>query len=508
MLQFRYLPLTIFIFYFAVIPALASDCTAPVLLYTLKSANADGSSNDFGISVARLGDINGDGKPDFIVGAPDNSPDGIGWAGSAFVYSGADGSLLYQVNGTDRANHLGTSVAGLGDINGDGIPDFAASAPGDMFHPAYVAVYSGADGTLLFKIGNLLRASYPFFPVAGVGDVNGDGRPDFAVGIPDASPNNLGSAGSVYVYSGSDGSFLYEIDGIASRDGLGFSIAAMGDISGDGKVDLLIGAPFADTSLLNRYSNGRVAIYSGADKSVIQEHFGANPFDYLGWSVAVIGDVNKDGKTDFIAGAPFMSNNGDTLRPSYARVFSGASGDILFEMKSRPTDELGISVSGLTDADGDGTPDFIIGAPGGIDFRTDQATLYGAAYVYSGANGALIYQVKSPREMDFMGRSVADAGDLNGDGKTDIILGAPTLLNDSLAAVYVFVSKTVPKGDLNADSMLTMADVAELLNVVFVDNTLAISPCTADVNCDGALTPADLILLLNRVFLQTPLPCQ
>ncbi|MGH8003238.1 MAG: FG-GAP repeat protein, partial [Limisphaerales bacterium] len=135
------------------------------------------------------------------------------------------------------------------------------------------------------------------------------------------------------------------------------------------------------------------------------------------------------------------------------------------------------------------------------------STPNGIVYVYSGADGTLIYQAKSPVLYDYFGTSIADVGDIDGNSKADIIVGATGSRAIDSGTVYIFISKTVPKGDLNFDSTLTIADITNLLNVVFIDNSSAISPCTADLNCDGQFSPADIVLELNRVFLGSAFPC-
>jgi len=501
--KFRLLLLAIVILCFSAFPALASDCTAPVLHYRISS---DAPGSYFGISLAAIGDIDGDGKTDFIVGAPYANPDGIIEAGSAYVYSGADGTLLRQIKGVSKADYFGRSISGIGDVNGDGRPDFLVGSP-----KGYARAYSGAGDSLLYEISFPgIWADFWHFALAGIGDIDGDNKPDFIIGLPLNSPNNIAWAGSAFIYSGSDGASLCQIDGTGDGDLLGFSVAGMGDITGDQKADFLVGVMRGDTSFLGHYWNGSANVYSGSDRSLLQQEFGDKLHDFFGWSVAAVGDLDGDGKGDVIAGAPYESGGPEPVRPSYGKVFSSISGDVLFEISGEPTSRLGLSVKGLSDVNGDGTPDFMVGAPGGFSYFPEQATPTGAAYVYSGIDGSLIFSTRSSVLWDHFGWSVTGTGDLNDDGKEDIIIGAPfsSYPNRDTGVVYVFASKTVPKGDLNFDSTLTIADITNLLNVVFIDQSLALSPCTADLNCDGAFSPGDIVLLLNRVFLQTALPCQ
>lgn len=497
------LALTVLSFSFSTPAAFASDCTAPVLLYQLKSADAYYTHrNEFGFSVDAIGDLNDDGKPDFIVGAPRANLNAIGYAGSVYVYSGADGNLLYQIDGTTRYEFLGQSVAALSDINGDGISDFIAGAIGNPNSLGHASVYSGVDGSLLFRFDIPFHSSgnieYDRLSVAGVGDINEDGKADFIVGIPYA---NL-----VFIYSGADGSLLYQLNG-DSRAEFGHSVAGIGDVNGDGKSDFIVGADWA------LQENGRVGsafIYSGADIAVLYQKNGVIYNQFMGYSVASLGDLDKDGINDFIVGAPLFGYGGFPFDSGSVYVYSDASGSLLFEKKGRLLQLFGHSVSSAGDVNLDGTPDFIVGAPGDHDLQLRLEVRTGSAYVYSGVDGSLIYQVRSFKDLDFFGFSAASAGDLNGDGKSDIIVSAPQGsvegdVEDDSGAVYIFVSKTVPKGDLNFDSMLTLPDVVALLNVVFIDNSTALCPCTADLNCDGFLTSSDVVLELNAVFLGVPI---
>ena len=494
MSKFPLLVLAIFVLCFSAFPALASDCTAPIQLYRVSGPAPD---KRFAISIAGVGDLNGDGVSDFIVGAANTSPNGISAAGTVFVYSGSDGAYLYQIDGKASADYLGQSVVGIGDVNNDGKPDFIVAAS------TYASVYSGLDSVLLSTIGlptaSLMEASF-----ATAGDVNGDGKLDILIGVPSAS--------TVFIHSIIDDSLLYQING-SGQDQFGYSVAGIGDVDEDGYPDFIVGAPGADTvGSLGNIEFGAVFVYSGIDGTLLHEVRGTHLWEYLGFSVTTIRDWDGDGKKDFIASGPLGTNSGYFFGPPYAKAFSSVTGELLFEKTSSDsTSAFGYLVKKLADVNGDGISDFIVSAPGGYDNFLNQHTDFGAVYIFSGSDTSLIYQVKSPVAFDYFGLTIAELGDLDGNGKTDILIGAPEdspqLRSTHPGSVYVIVSKTVPKGDLNFDSTLTIADVTNLLNVAFIDNSAAISPCTADLNCDGAFSPADIILLLNRVFLQTALPC-
>ncbi len=458
----------------------------------------NGTSGNFqlGTSVASVGDINGDGYSDFIIGAVDAYDGSIG---AAFVYSGVDGLLLYQKNGSVTNEHFGFSVASAGDVNGDGKPDFIVGAPDIVYgvgRSAYVC--SGADGSLLFqKIG---AAGDLFgYSVAGIGDLNGDGSPEFIVGAPGASPNGLGNAGSVYIYSGADGSVLYQKDGIAVQDNLGRSVASVDDLNGDGVPDFIIGAWLASPSGLTRA--GSVFAYSGVDGTLLFQKDGTATGDRLGSSVASAGDVNGDGKSDFIIGAKFASGVGS------AYVYSGVDGSLLYQVYGNHNGaEMGGAVASAGDVNGDGKADFIVGSCGCNCYGD-----FGTAFIYSGADGSLLYQkVVNSQYCEFTGLSVASAGDINGDGRADFIFGAPydspgDIFHAGSTYVYGLPCPTT-KADMNTDGSLTPSDVVLMINCVFLGSGNC-ALCFADVSCNGILTSSDVVIELNAVFLAEQVIC-
>ena len=377
-----------------------------------------------------LGDVNGDGRVEFIVGAQGADPGGQSSAGSAYVYSGADGSLLYRKDGAARNDFFGGSVATAGDVNGDGKADFIVGAQIDLLglNPGRVCVYSGADGSLLYQKD--AAAAFDEFgsSVSAAGDVNGDGKADFIVGANGTDAGGNQDAGSAYVYSGANGSLLYQGDGAVAFDQFGFSVSTAGDVNGDGKADFIVGAATASTG--GKVSAGSAYVYSGADGSLLHQKDGAAAGDIFGVSVSTAWDVNGDGKADFIVGAngadppPFGIFNAGS-----AYVYSGADGSLLHRTNGEGVGyHFGGSVSAgkikpgpVDDVNGDGIADFTVGASWASPGGREQA---GSAYVYSGADGSLLYQKDGAATGDFFGGSVSIVGDVNEDGRADFIVGA------------------------------------------------------------------------------------
>jgi hypothetical protein len=415
---------------FAALPSLSS--VAPIAL-TLALALAgtlsaqqplltkDGDSADdlFGYSVADAGDVNADGFDDVIVGARDNDPPGLPGAGSAFVYSGRDGALLHAFHGNSIGDVFGYSVAGVGDLNLDGFDDVAVGATQDEFfgtNTGSVRVFSGQTGFALFTVFGSQDDSLTGASVDGCGDWNGDGRPDLVIGAPNHDitvfMTLLPNAGLVRVVSGVNGATIASFNGIAGSQTFGWAVSGAGDVDGGGVPDIVVGSPSASTGI---GGVGRVQVYSGELKSVVFTVNGAVVLEQLGIGVGAAGDVNDDGFADVVAGAYGAGGNAGSVR-----VFLGPAGAASWVKNgSAANDRLGYDVDGVGDVDKDGHADFMGGAY--------QATAGGPGYVrvWSGQTGALLREIQGQAADDDFGRTCAGAGDLNGDGWPDIVVGAP-----------------------------------------------------------------------------------
>ena len=225
----------------AVTPTFAQTFTH-VPLFTF---DGDSLGDQFGSSVSGAGDVDGDGFADVIVGAVLDDNNGES-SGSARVFSGVDGSVVYNLNGDSANDFFGNSVSGAGDVNGDGFDDLIVGATVSVqtIRVEYARVFSGADGSILYTFfGDSLRDLFGS-SVSGPGDVNGDGFDDLIVGAPRADDNGLDS-GSARVFSGADGSILYNFDGDSSNNSFGESVSDVGDVNGDGFDDFIVGAPRA-----------------------------------------------------------------------------------------------------------------------------------------------------------------------------------------------------------------------------------------------------------------------
>lgn len=371
-------------------------------------------NENFGVSVASAGDVNNDGVPDLIIGADLDDIGGMN-RGSARVVSGLNGATLYTFTGDAAGDFFGHSVAGAGDVNGDGFDDLLVGAwvaDPNGGESGFARILSGADGAILRtfpgdSIGDRMGTA-----VASAGDVDGDGVADIIVGASLDDDNAL-NAGSARVFSGATGAVLWTFHGTEPADNFGTSVASAGDVDGDGRADLIIGAWQANGAGANA---GLAQVYSGATGALLHTFTGSAAGDQFGVSVASLGDVDGDGLADLAVGANLDDNMG--LNSGSVTAFSGATGAVLWSINgSSGADQFGASIANAGDVDGDGVDDLIIGAP------EDNATA-GSARLVSGATGGTLALFSGDDGGDNFGFSVSTAGDLNGDGFADLIVGA------------------------------------------------------------------------------------
>ena len=326
----------------------------------------------FGWSVAGMGDVNGDGVPDLLVAAPDQDVGGNGRQGQVFVFSGATGSLLRTLNTpTPQADaYFGAEVAGVGDMNGDGVPDVLVGADGQTVGgndaQGQVFVFSGATGRRLLTLNNPMPQYLALFgsEVAGVGDVNRDGVPDLLVGAPYQDVGFNAEQGQVFVFSGATGQRLLTLNDPMSQAEayFGWSVAGVGDVNGDKVPDVVVGAPGLD------YDPGRAFVFSGATGGLLHTLRTPTPqwWAYFGESVTGVGDMSGDGVPDLLVGAPGQTVGGNDAQ-GQVFVFSGATGGLLRtlnNLKPQANTSFGLSVAGVGDVNWDGVPDLLVGASG------------------------------------------------------------------------------------------------------------------------------------------------
>lgn len=321
-----------------------------------------------GTAVCGVGDINGDTIDDFAVSSDANG-------GEVNLLSGATGFLLLKLTAPAGATRFGDHLAAAGDVDGDAIPDVWVAAPGSEFggvvEVGAVYLMSGADGSLIRGLGGVEAFDNFGRQICCPGDLDGDGISEIMVSATGANPGGKEHAGSVFVYSGASGSQLYRYDGATRWDFYGWSIASPGDLDGDTVPDLMIGSIFETWN--NRMDVGIVSIYSGATGLLIRDHPGTDGSELFGAAICGIGDMNEDGIADYAIGSDGTAFGGQVT------LWSGADGHRLFDVESETWNEhFGAELMSVGDLNGDGKVEFMVGAHS----TTMNNVKGGAAYLY------------------------------------------------------------------------------------------------------------------------------
>jgi hypothetical protein len=394
----------------------------------------------FGFAVTAIGDVDADGVADFAAGAPGSD--------RVDVYSGATRTRIRSI--VDPENHppnaFGFSLADVGDVNGDGVTDLAVGAWGvDQYLPipciqppcaaapeqGRAFVFSGATGALIreFSPGGVEFLAFGY-ALAGLGDVNGDGVPDIAVG----APTRTNQYGQVYAFSGADGSVLWlareQKQALAS---FGSSLTSVADHDADGRRDVIVGAWTTDIDPgPSETLAGRAYLLSGATGAEIRRH--DNPLGaagaIFGFASSAVGDQTGDGVEDYA-----ISDPGRSL----VDLFDGATGALVTSIATPGAagDDFGLALAPGDDRDGDGRPDIWVGA-----------SRAGTVYLVNKA-GVVLLTVGDPTPggpsspLGF-GYPLASTADLGGDAGRDLLVGEAADAGETGAVQLVLVAANRP----------------------------------------------------------------
>ncbi len=429
------------------------------LAYAAAKLTGELAGDSAGYSLDALGDVNGDGYGDILVGAYENSRGGS-LSGCAYVVHGplsgtaSLGSASGKLVGANAGDNAGKAVAAAGDVNGDGEADFLVGAPGyDDAFPNQGAVHvvygplsgnvglASADATL---VGESAGDGAGEYPITSAGDVNGDGHDDVLIGV-ESAVSNRGAAYLLYGPMPAGVSSLSaadaRIEGTVSNGYVGSSVAGGGDIDGDGYGDFIVGSRGNDEAyLFYGFAGGPAGLLVpayDADSNLYSSHLDTCQ---IGSSSALGGDLDGDGLSDILLGDEGYSM-GCNFRGTAMVTLDQPSGpfDLLgndFQLDGEDiSDSAGHAVDFAGDVNGDGIDDLVIGAPvaeGGAYYLGVAYVLYGPLTQpmmdLANADARLIGE----DSQDSAGRAVSAAGDVNGDGYDDILVGAPA--NDEAGA--------------------------------------------------------------------------
>lgn len=455
----------------------------------------------YAFSVAGGGDLNGDGVPDLVVGSPGAKGPGP-FAGRVQALSGKDGAELWARTGEYEKLLLGFSLCIPGDVDGDGRPDVAAGAP----LGAAVLLLSGVDGSVIRRITreDTIGGSWFGAAVCALPDRDGDGVAELAIGAPWWAPmwDSMSAyaverwpVGRVTVVSGGKGSTLLEV-GFDYQGGelhsyhlragscFGRTLADAGDLDGDGLSDLLVGAPGDLMAWLggrsygyyraatdpefdrsksgafcrpfelhgelaepyeewceHRDRGGQVFALSGRDGSMLYRLHVGSGWNGFGSALTSLGDIDGDGRPDFAVGAYREPSEGEGQ--GAVHVYSGARGGELRVLRSDvPASELGYSLAACGDVDADGLTDLWVGDP----VRNRAPNSWGEARLLAGAGGELrrsLHEGNLADMVDDFAISLAAIDDLDGDGARDLVVGVMRCWVGG--RVYVYSSRTGEK---------------------------------------------------------------
>ena len=467
----------------------------------------------FGTSVSSAGDVNGDGFDDIIIGAPYYS-NGESFEGAVFIYLGSiDGPSIiadFVIESGQSESSFGLSVASAGDINGDGYDDILIGAP-DFDNG------ESDEGVVFLHLGSPLGPSLthdwmaesdqPYYTsfgnsVSSAGDINNDGFDDVIIGAP-GFDNPTINEGLVFAYYGSEDGLSSTPDWVAEQNQIssnfGYSVSEAGDINGDNYDDILIGAPYYDNGQLDE---GAVFVYYGSADGLSLDALWVNESNQInsgyGKCVTQAGDVNNDGFDDILVGAHQFNNGlyhegvaflylGSDSIPSYDYDWLAESNDF--------GGELGY-LTGITGADinGNGFADIVAGSWAYDNEHQDE----GRVMVYHNSFGLLPsepnWQMEGNLDSAFLGFSVANAGDVNGDGFEDVLIGAPLYSNGQLyeGRAYLYF------GNCPSYSFLLNAEICEGESYIFPNGTTSMVS-KLDTSFLSTIAGCDSIIIVNLI---------
>lgn len=370
------------------------------------------TGDTFGSAVAGVGDLDGDGLDDFLIGAPTANVASMANAGAAYLISSADGSVIHKFEGTHMFQNFGARVAAMGDVDGDQFLDFAIGAPnsneGGASGSGSAWIYSGRDLSVVHEFHGSVQGQRLGYTLADLGDLNADGNADFAIAsVPPAGFTSHKT--NIAVYSGANGILLHDwVDPTSGNTRYGRAVTSVGDMDGDGTPDWMTSAP--DLFLLGATNGGKVWVHSGATGNILLEIRGWQDYQAFGSSLSRGDDFDGDGVPDLWIGAPGADPPNNLTKEGAVYLCSGATGDVLHAISGRDDySSTGAQVVQFGDINLDGYADVAIASP---------SAAHEVLHIYSSADGVRLRSETGGYQ------ALAAAGDANGDQRAELLVGA------------------------------------------------------------------------------------
>jgi len=359
-------------------------------------------------------DVDGDGRADVAAGARFKL-EGTYQNGRATVWSGATGRVIRSWDGTWADGLFGHWVMPVPDLSGDGLADVIIAAPhapvGGRMHGIVVA-RSPKTGREIWRYEETVSENLGW-DLDLAGDQNGDGRVDLFIGAP------AEDTGRVYLLSGKDGTVLRTYTVPAEAGSLGWYVARLDDLDGDGRPDVAIGAPYAKDAS-GAWISG-VWLLSSADGKVLQHWREADRRWGFGSVIAAVADVDGDHKADVAVGLPATEDQTWSL-PGEVRIYSSVTGKELRRWAgTQPGEQYGRMIVATPDLDGDGVEDVAVGAPW---YTRDGVDKTGRIELRSGRTGDVLGELVGEGPDDWFGWHIRRAPDPAGRGRPALLIAA------------------------------------------------------------------------------------